>query len=353
MHASIIGAAFGLLVCAAGAVLTVQAPPNADAVPSFHVYITNERSGDVTVIDPRDNQVIATIPVGKRPRGICADAHRSRLYVALSGSPITSPNEKKGAETAGVAVDPRADGIGVIDAASLKLVDVLPAGKDPEGLALSREGAKLYISDEDGNAAAVVDIASKKLLKTIPTGEEPEGVATSPDGSRVYITCETTSQVFVLDPTKDDTVIAKIDTPQRPRAAAFLPDGTKAYVTCEVGGAVTVIDVAGNKVIKTIKPTGENVRPMGICISPDGNRVYVTTGRGGSIAVIDPKRDEVVNTITGVGARPWGIAAAPDGRVLFVANGPSNDVAVVDANSLRIIGRIKAGQSPWGVAIGE
>ena len=106
MHASIIGAAFGLLVCAAGAVLTVQAPPNADAVPSFHVYITNERSGDVTVIDPRDNQVIATIPVGKRPRGICADAHRSRLYVALSGSPITSPNEKKGAETAGVAVDP-------------------------------------------------------------------------------------------------------------------------------------------------------------------------------------------------------------------------------------------------------
>lgn len=337
------------------AVVVVALLTCAGAAPdsSYHVYVTNERGGDVTVIDPRDNQVIATIPVGKRPRGIRASADGSKLFVALSGTPITSPNEKESKGANSAMVDAKADGIGVIDAATMKLIDVLPGGKDPEGLAVSRDESRLYISDEDGNAAAIVDVAAKKLLKTIPTGEEPEGVAVSPDGSRVYVTCETTSQVYVLDTTKDDAVIAKIATPQRPRAAAFLPDGSKAYVTCEVGGAIAVIDVASNKVIHAIKPGGENVRPMGICLSPSGDRVYATTGRGGSLVVIDPKRDEVEKIVPNVGARPWGIAISPDDKLLFVANGPSNDATVIDASSLQVVARVKAGQSPWGVAIGK
>src|SRR5438046_2007277 len=34
------------------------------------VFVSNERSGDVTVIVPANRSVIATIPVGTRPRGI-------------------------------------------------------------------------------------------------------------------------------------------------------------------------------------------------------------------------------------------------------------------------------------------
>jgi YVTN family beta-propeller protein len=52
-----------------------------------------------------------------------------------------------------------------------------------------------------------------------------------------------------------------------------------------------------------------------------------------------------------VGARPWGIGISPDGKLLFAANGPSNDVSVVDLNSNKEVSRIKAGSSPWGIAI--
>src|SRR3954453_981231 len=136
MHSAILGGMFGLLVCAGGAALIIQGPPDAaDAgdAPASHVFVTNERSGDVTVIDPRDNQVVATIPVGKRPRGICASPDGSKLFVALSGTPIISPAEKqaKGADAPTPAVDPKADGIGVIDATAMKLIDILPSGKDP------------------------------------------------------------------------------------------------------------------------------------------------------------------------------------------------------------------------------
>ncbi|HZL56381.1 MAG TPA: hypothetical protein VFC21_04840, partial [Bryobacteraceae bacterium] len=54
----------------------------------FKLYVTNQVSGDMTIIDSADYHVIATVPLGKRPRGIHASPDRKTIYVALSGSPI-------------------------------------------------------------------------------------------------------------------------------------------------------------------------------------------------------------------------------------------------------------------------
>ena len=58
-----------------------------------------------------------------------------------------------------------------------------------------------------------------------------------------------------------------------------------------------------------------------------------------------------MTTLPDVGPRPWGIAITPDGSTLYTANGPSNDVSVIDATTLKVITKIPAGQSPWGIAI--
>ena len=39
---------------------------------NYQVFVSNEKSGDITVINGGDNRVLGTIPVGKRPRGIHA-----------------------------------------------------------------------------------------------------------------------------------------------------------------------------------------------------------------------------------------------------------------------------------------
>jgi len=52
-----------------------------------------------------------------------------------------------------------------------------------------------------------------------------------------------------------------------------------------------------------------------------------------------------------VGTRPWGMGVSPDGKFLFTANGPSNDVSVVDLQTNKELSRIKAGSSPWGIAV--
>ena len=58
---------------------------------SYLVFVSNERSGDVTVIDGATDGVIGTFPVGKRPRGIHGTPGGRHVFVALSGSPRMAP----------------------------------------------------------------------------------------------------------------------------------------------------------------------------------------------------------------------------------------------------------------------
>ena len=59
--------------------------------PNYLVFVSNERSGDITVIDGASEEVVGTFPVGKRPRGIHATPDGRRVFVTLSGSPRMAP----------------------------------------------------------------------------------------------------------------------------------------------------------------------------------------------------------------------------------------------------------------------
>jgi YVTN family beta-propeller protein len=67
---------------------SAPAPAQPAAPPAVGIYVTNETGGDLSVIDAANGTVVATIPLGKRPRGIVASPDRTLLYVALSGSPF-------------------------------------------------------------------------------------------------------------------------------------------------------------------------------------------------------------------------------------------------------------------------
>jgi YVTN family beta-propeller protein len=173
---------------------------------TYHVYVTNERSGDVTVINGADLKVDATIPVGKRPRGVHLSPDGKLLYVALSGTPVEAPPqidargnpvfESKGGGDENA--DKAADGIGVLDIAARKLTGKLRAGSDPEEFALSKDGRRIYISNEDTKTASVINIASGRLEHIVPVGQEPEGVTTTPDGKQFYVTCEAGGDIYVV-----------------------------------------------------------------------------------------------------------------------------------------------------------
>jgi YVTN family beta-propeller protein len=319
-------------------------PPPAAKGPKL--FVSNEIDGTVSVIDTATLQVLQSIAVGKRPRGIRGSPDGKTVYVALSGSPMGGPNVD---ESKLPPPDRRHDGIGVIDVATGQLLRVLQGGTDPEQFAVSKDGTKLFIANEDAGLTTVVEVASGKILKQIRVGGEPEGVDLSPDGRVVYVTSEEENQVFAID-TERLELIKAIKVGPRPRSTGFLPDGSRAFVSAENGASVEMIDTKALTVLKRLTLTPDTLRPMGVSASPDGALVYVTTGRGGTLEALDAVKGAVRWSVA-VGERPWGLAVSADGRMVYTANGPSNDVSAVDVTTRTVVARVKVGDRPWGVAI--
>ncbi|PYJ45696.1 MAG: hypothetical protein DME80_01670 [Verrucomicrobia bacterium] len=141
---------FVFCVLVAGAIVV-----NAES-PSYLVFVSNEHSDDVTVIDGATDEMVATFRVGKRPRGIHAAPDGRRLFVTLSGSPRMAP----GIDGNRASADKTADGLGVIDPAARKLIDRWHVGSDPEQFAISKDGKFAFIANEDDASASIIDLGS-------------------------------------------------------------------------------------------------------------------------------------------------------------------------------------------------
>jgi YVTN family beta-propeller protein len=318
------------------------------AVP-IQLLVSNEDSGDVSIIDVGRGEVIATVPVGKRPRGIRLSPDKKNVYVALSGSAKGGPNVD---ESKLPPADRAADGVGVLDATTGQLLKLLKTGQDPESFDLTADGKTMFVSNEETGEASVVDLGTGQVTTRIPVGDEPEGVRLRPDGKVVYVTSEVGNEVAAVD-IASQKVVAKVEVGPRPRGIVFTPDGKTAFVTCEQGGEVAVIDAQAHTRRSTIVIDPTKAKPMGAALSPDGKTLYVTNGRGGTVSIIDVASEKIVATIPNVGVRPWGVTVSADGSKLFTANGPSNDVSVIDLTTRTVSKRIPVGRSPWGLTLSQ
>lgn len=314
----------------------------------YFVYVTNEDSNTVSVISPETNRVVATIPVGKRPRGIRVSPDGNLIYTALSGSPKCPPRVPD-EECDAMVADRSADGIAEIDAASGEVLRVLPSGSDPEQFDVNWETRRLYVSNEDNDTATILDLDRSEIVITVATGREPEGVRLTPDGSLFYVTGEVDSDVTVIDADSGKQV-TRIPVGLRPRDVIFTANGRRAYVSAELDARISVIDVNRNSVISKIT-LPEGSLPMGLVLSTDESMLYVANGRAGTVAAVDLATESVVASVD-AGPRPWGLALGLDGRFLYSANGPSDDVTVIDVEKFSIVTKIQVGETPWGVAVG-
>jgi YVTN family beta-propeller protein len=327
--------------------LICASPPDAQA---GRAYVSDEDSNAISVIDTDSAAVIATVDVGKRPRGLKLSPDGARLFVAVSGLPKCGPTVPE-EECQKRKHDLAADGIAVIDTKALKLAKLLKAGTDPEQFDISHDGRQLFISNEDAATVSVIDVASGALKATIPVGPEPEGARVTPDGQRVLITSEANGTVAIID-AHSFKLERTIHVGKRPRDAAFTSDGKVAFISCELDPSIYRAAIAMDEPPTQLLQLRPEARPMGVVMDRDKKRLFVSTGRGGTVTVIALDGAKVVAEVP-VGKRPWGIALSRDGRRVYTANGPSNDVSVVDTNSLTVIKNIPVGNSPWGIVLAE
>jgi len=292
------------------------------------VFVSNEQGDSVSVIDSASLEVIKTIAVGKRPRGVGLAPDGSAVYVAVSG----------------------ANHIAVIDPQTLEVVRTFPSGDDPEAFAVHPDG-NVYISNEEDAKASVIDPASGKLVAEIEVGIEPEGVAVSPDGSRVIVTSESTNMLHIIA-VPAHTIENNILVGARPRAATFSADGSIAYATSEISGEVKKVDVASGKILGRMPLADDQAKPKDILVSRDGQQLYVAGGRANRVFVLDARTLEIQNSVP-VGKRVWGLALSRDGSRLYSTDGADHQVSVIDTAAAKVVKTIPVGQFPWGIVIDD
>jgi YVTN family beta-propeller protein len=320
------------------------------AAHAGRAYVSNEDEHTVTVIDTDRNEVIATIPVGKRPRGIQVSPDGSQLFVALSGLPKCPPSVPD-EECEKLERDLKADGVAIVDTKTLQVSKVHQAGSDPEQFDITPDG-RLIVANEDVATATVLDIRSGNIVARVPVGKEPEGVRVAPGGAWVLVTNESDNSISIID-TKSLEEVKHVIVGKRPRDIAFMPDGKTAYVSGEFDSSLWRIRVPEGAPVERVIQLDKDARPMAVRIDAQRKRLYLSTGRGGKVAVIDIAAAPKLIQEIPVGTRPWGIELSADGKRLYTANGPSNDVSVVDTTTLKVIKKIPVGKSPWGVALGN
>ena len=159
------------LAALALALATAELAPATAATPApYEIYVTNEISGDLSLIDGATLKVAATVPLGKRPRGVEATADGRALFVALSGSPIAGPPPPGGVrkddddDDDDPPADKSADGIGHFDIVTRKLSRIIRGVSDPEKLAVTPDGKKIVVASEDTGTALILDAVSGKTL---------------------------------------------------------------------------------------------------------------------------------------------------------------------------------------------
>jgi YVTN family beta-propeller protein len=92
----------------------------------------------------------------------------------------------------------------------------------------------------------------------------------------------------------------------------------------------------------------EYLTPVELKFSPDGRRMYVACEGNGSVLAVDPVTRQIVGRVK-VGSKPRGLAVAPDGKTLYVSNSWSDTVSEIDARAFQLRRILKAGWGPVGL----
>src|SRR5271154_4265996 len=75
-------------VCGLLLPLCVLAPAAAVAKDTGLIFVSNEKTNNIIVIDPKTYKVVKDIKVSRRPRDLHFDADHSKLYVACGDDDV-------------------------------------------------------------------------------------------------------------------------------------------------------------------------------------------------------------------------------------------------------------------------
>jgi DNA-binding beta-propeller fold protein YncE len=303
-----------------------------------------------------------------------------------------------------LAVSPAGDKVAVLHQWGVGIIDPrvreLPAnwltrygsGKASayHGILFSPDGRWVYASCSNGEILRL-DVSGEKPewaepIRAVRRGQRnpvPGGLALSRDGSRLYACMASDSAVYVFDP-RGPKRIGRYPVGQVPYECELSPDERYLYVTnwggrepeegeetWESSGVPVVVTKLGSTATGTVSivdlSTGEvghvavGLHPSGMAVHPDG-RLFVCNANSDTISVLRAPSGELIETIRVhyqgrplFGSMPNDCVISADGRRLYVCDGGDNALAVFDISGRKaeLKGFVPMGYYPGAIARGR
>lgn len=234
------------------------------------LWVVNQNSDSVTIIDPVADVVLATISLGQK------ESFGSQETTKQSVSPAAIDFSLDGRFA--YVVGSNSNRLMVIDTAIAvtDLANTIPAslevGEKPVALAVHPTGSVVYVVNRGGGNLSVVDVSVPEipmLLSQMPVGKTPEGIALLPNETKLYVTNSESNTVSVLKVESGSpylTMWTTIPVGKKPSGVAVtrpgsFVNGDYVYVANRDDGTVSVIDAVTDTIVPVIDVVNNAVVP--------------------------------------------------------------------------------------------
>ena len=284
---------------------------------SQNVYVGNWNDYSVSVIRAGANVVTNTITTQVCPQGITVTPDGRTVYVT----------------------DNCSNRLAVIDTASASLIGYLDVGNAPRSLAINpvvkNHVPKLYVSNfSDGTISIINTNTNKTIGSPIKVGGYPQELVFAPDGKYLYVYDANPGLYGIVKINLATRTFRRIGNRQLTQhALSITPDGSKLYSISFVDNSIVCLDPITNRVLTEIAgPANTNLNST--AMSRDGRILYVTLANElkaqGLVYMVDTATNQFVG-------KPMqfdhsyadAVAMAPDGKTLYTVDLAESTVTVI------------------------
>jgi YVTN family beta-propeller protein len=211
--------------------------------PDGKLYVSNELTNSITVIDPKSLKIVGSLPTGQ------PESHM--LAITKDGKRAYTSNVHAGTVSA-------------IDLEAKRVLAVIPVSKVAQRIALSPDDRHAFTADQVSPRLAVID--TNTVESWIPLPGIAYGTHATPDGHWLIIALININKVGVID-LSSMKLVRTVDVPRAPQEVLVRPDGRVAYISCDVSRKVAELNLATWTVDRLIE-VGKGADGLAWAVSP-------------------------------------------------------------------------------------
>lgn len=264
------------------------------------LYVANVEDTLISVIDTETDEVTAVIDGTDYPWGFTRLGQSS--FVAVSGW---------------------AKGVDIIDFSSHEIVRSKDFDHHLGGICSSHDGKALFVVGTEARSVFRLDAGTLDILEEFPTGDGPDGIGISKDDSKIYVTNTkdgTISIIRIADQSSD-----LIETGGKPELIHYNQDHSRLFISNFDRNVIHVLDTETDQIVRDIEGLSG---PEEAVLSAFQEKLYVVNFESSRVFVYDAQTFEKSETEYLAGSKPIGVIPAINNSKLYVTNYGDNSVSV-------------------------